>query len=135
MAYGDLFKSKDQKFSYLSYQLSLTNGYLPTLNDDNKSKDFVGRITIRPVEKLRIIGCYNWGEYKGLNENGDTKDYLPMNRFITGAWYYDPKVDYTMYSTEVQEYMKKSFPNVNNIVICGLEVGETGVVKSRPMCA
>ncbi len=46
-----------------------------------------------------------------------------------------PKVDYTMYSTEVQEYMKKSFPNVNNIVICGLEVGETGVVKSRPMCA
>lgn len=29
-----------------------------------------------------------------------------------------PKVDYTMYSTEVQEYMKKSFPNVNNIVIC-----------------
>ena len=40
-----------------------------------------------------------------------------------------PKVDYTMYSTEVQEYMK------NNIVICGLEVGETGVVKSRPMCA
>ena len=36
---------------------------------------------------------------------------------------------------EVQEYMKKSFPNVNNIVICGLEVGETGVVKSRPMCA
>lgn len=28
MAYGDLFKSKDQKFSYLSYQLSLTNGYL-----------------------------------------------------------------------------------------------------------
>lgn len=90
MAYGDLFKSKNQKFSYLSYQLSLTNGYLPTLNDDNKSKDFVGRITIRPVEKLRIIGCYNWGEYKGLNENGDTKDYLPMNRFITGAWYYDP---------------------------------------------
>ena len=63
MAYGDLFKSKDQKFSYLSYQLSLTNGYLPTLNDDNKSKDLVGRITIRPVEKLRIIGCYNCGEY------------------------------------------------------------------------
>ena len=45
------------------------------------------------------------------------------------------KVDYTMYSTEVQEYMKKSFPNVNNIVICGLEVGETKVVKSRLMCA
>lgn len=54
-------------------------------------KDLVGRITIRPVEKLRIIGCYNWGEYKGLNENGDAKDYLPMNRFITGAWYYDPE--------------------------------------------
>lgn len=34
-----------------------------------------------------------------------------------------PKVDYTMLSTEVKEYMKKSCPNVSNIVICGLEVG------------
>ena len=32
MAYGDLFKSRDQKFSYLSYQLSLTNGYLSLIH-------------------------------------------------------------------------------------------------------
>ncbi|WP_018339696.1 porin [Butyricimonas synergistica] len=90
MAYGDFLPSKDKKFNYLSYQLSLTNGYLPTLNDDNKSKDFVGRITVRPIEKLRIIGCYNWGEYKQLNAGTVVGNYQAMNRVITGAWYYDP---------------------------------------------
>lgn len=92
MAYGDFLPSKDNKFNYISYQVSLTNGYLPTLNDDNKSKDFVGRITVRPIEKLRIIGCYNWGEYKQLSADRKTVigNYMPMNRVITGAWYYDP---------------------------------------------
>lgn len=90
MAFGDLFENKEKGFSYLSYNLSLTNGYLPTLNDDNKSKDFVGRLTFRPIKNLRIMGSYNWGEYKGLNKEGEAKNYLPMNRFIAGAWYSDP---------------------------------------------
>ena len=90
MAYGDFLPSKDKKFNYLSYQVSLSNGYLPTLNDDNKSKDIIGRITVRPIEKLRIIGCYNWGEYKQLNAGQVVGNYQAMNRVITGAWYYDP---------------------------------------------
>ena len=90
MAYGDLFDNKEKGFSYLSYNLSLTNGYLPTLNDDNKSKDFVGRITLRPIKNLRIMGSYNWGEYKGLNAEGATQNYLPMNRVVAGVWYNDP---------------------------------------------
>lgn len=85
MAYGDLFENKEKGFSYLSYNLSLTNGYLPTLNDDNKCKDFVGRLTFRPIKKLSIMGSYNYGEYKN-----NTKTYLPMNRVIAGAWYFDP---------------------------------------------
>lgn len=99
MAYGDLIEDKEKGFSYLSYNLSLTNGYLPTLTDDNKSKDFVGRITVRPIEKLRIMGSYNWGESSGIyqEENPVTgniqivpKKYMQMNRVIAGAWYYDP---------------------------------------------
>lgn len=85
MAYGDLFKNKDKGFHYLHYALSLTNGQLPTLTDDNKSKDFVGRLTVRPIEKLRIMGSYNWGEY----QKGSSK-YNKMDRVVAGAWYFDP---------------------------------------------
>jgi hypothetical protein len=93
LAYGDLFENKEKGFNYLTYDLSLTNGYLPTLNDDNKSKDFVGRLTFRPIGKLRIMGSYGWSESQGLNKenNPNTADkYLQMNRVIAGAWYYDP---------------------------------------------
>lgn len=90
MAYGDLFENKEKGFNYLSYNLSLTNGYLPTLNDDNKSKDFIGRITFRPIKNLRVMGSYNWGEYNGLNEDKEPQKYLPMNRIIAGIWYNDP---------------------------------------------
>lgn len=89
MAYGDLFENEEKGFNYLSYNISLTNGYLPTLNDDNKCKDFVARLTFRPIKKLSIMGSYNYGEYKTEIE-GVAKDYLPMNRVIAGAWYYDP---------------------------------------------
>lgn len=90
MAYGDFFENKEKEFNYLSYNLSLTNGYLPTLTDDNKSKDFVGRLTFRPIKKLRIMGSFNWGEYERVNKKGIVEKHLPMNRFITGAWYNDP---------------------------------------------
>lgn len=105
MAYGDLIENQDKGFSHLSYELSFTNGHLPTLPDNNKSKDFVGRITVRPIKNLRLIGSYNYGEYQNLlpklDESGnvimvddkivtENKKYLPMNRFIVGAWYNDP---------------------------------------------
>ena len=91
MMYGDLFENKTKKFSYLSYYLSVTNGNLPTLNDDNKSKDFIGRLLFRPIDKLRISASYNRGEYKRLGEDQvSTGNYLGMDRYIAGAWYYDP---------------------------------------------
>lgn len=84
MAYGDLFKG------VVSYNISFTNGHLPTLNDDNKSKDFVGRLTIHPFKNFRVMGSYNWGEYRGLDKDGAVRDYLPMNRIVAGAWYNNP---------------------------------------------
>lgn len=90
LAYGNLFENKEKGFNYLTYDVSLTNGYLPTLNDDNKSKDFVGRLTFRPIGKLRIMGSYGWSESQGLNQERNPEKYLQMNRVITGAWYYDP---------------------------------------------
>jgi len=86
MAYGDLFDNKEKNFSHLSYQIALVNGQLPTLTDNNKSKDFISRITFRPIKKLRILGSYNWGEYEN-----ETSLYNSMNRFTVGAWYSDPK--------------------------------------------
>jgi hypothetical protein len=91
MMYGDLFENVDKGFSYLSYNLSVTNGNLPTLLDNNKSKDIVGRLTIRPIRDLRITGSYNWGEYLGPNASGDIESYLPMNRYIVGVWYNHPR--------------------------------------------
>jgi phosphate-selective porin len=90
MAYGDLLPNRDKGFHYLSYNVSLTNGNLATLPDNNKSKDVAARLTVRPVKNLRLTGSYNWGEYRGLNAAGETEDYLPMNRFIAGVWWNDP---------------------------------------------
>lgn len=53
--YGRLFKNKEQDFSYLSYNISVTNGSVITLNDDNKSKDFVGRLTFKPIKDLQKV--------------------------------------------------------------------------------
>lgn len=91
MMYGSLFENKDQNFSYLNYNLAVTNGNLATQNDNNKSKDIIGRIDIRPIKKLRVTASYNWGEYKqyGLTPE-ETRSYVPMGRVIAGAWYYDP---------------------------------------------
>ncbi|MBD8388981.1 porin [Dysgonomonas sp. BGC7] len=90
MAYGDLFENQDKGFSYLSYNLSLTNGYIPTLDDENKTKDLVGRLTLRPIKDIRIMGSYNWGEYKGTSKEGTPSNYLQTNRYVVGAWYQSP---------------------------------------------
>ncbi|MEG2599757.1 MAG: porin [Muribaculaceae bacterium] len=94
MAYGDLFRNDKKGFNYLSYNLSFTNGSLPNLGDANKSKDFVGRLTFRPIKDLRIMGSYNYGKYNGVDVEAAEKptvDNIEMNRFAIGAWYNSPK--------------------------------------------
>ncbi len=81
MIMGDLFPS-EEGFSYVSYDLSLSNGSLPSKDDHNKSKDFVTAIMIRPFKFFNLKASYGWGEY--------TKTYDTMNRMILGAWYNNP---------------------------------------------
>lgn len=92
MLYGDCFPSADGNFSYLSYNLSYSNGSLPTIEDSNKSKDVVGRLVFRPVERLRIMGSYHYGKYTQKDAEGAlVHDNAGMNRIMAGAWYENPK--------------------------------------------
>ena len=84
MVLGDLLP-QEGGYNLLSYNVVLSNGSLPCKDDNNKSKDLIGAITVRPIKHLMIKGAYNWGEYS--NAAGK---YLPMNRFIAGAWYNNP---------------------------------------------
>ncbi len=84
MVLGDLLPHEDG-FNRLTYNVVLSNGSLPCKDDNNKSKDLIGALTYRPIKHMMIKAAYNWGEYS--NAAGA---YLPMNRFIAGAWYNNP---------------------------------------------
>ena len=84
MVLGDVLP-QEGGYNLLTYNVVLSNGSLPCKDDNNKSKDLIGAITVRPIKHLMIKGAYNWGEY--ANAAGA---YLPMNRFIAGAWYNNP---------------------------------------------
>ena len=47
------------------------------------------------VQVLQHQGTYNWGEYKSVELAGGkgvgSGSYNPMNRFVVGAWYDNPK--------------------------------------------
>lgn len=103
MLLGNLFKSASGNFHYLQYNLALTNGHLPTVNDNNKSKDIIAALTIWPVSKFNFKIAYNWGEYTPDSFSGNIdnnsypwntvagKKYIPLHRFIAGAWYNNPQ--------------------------------------------
>lgn len=84
MVLGDVLP-QEGGYNLLTYNVVLSNGSLPCKDDDNKSKDLIGAITVRPIKHMMIKAAYNWGEYS--NAAGK---YLPMNRFIAGVWYNNP---------------------------------------------
>ena len=84
MVLGDVLP-QEGGYNLLTYNVVLSNGSLPCKDDNNKSKDLIGAITVRPIKHMMIKAAYNWGEYS--NAAGA---YLPMNRFIAGAWYNNP---------------------------------------------
>lgn len=94
MFMGDIFDSGDG-FSYLHYDVALTNGSIPTKDDSNKSKDIYVSLTVRPTKYFNVKGTFNWGEYKTVSlEGGEgvgSGNYNPMNRYVVGAWYDNPK--------------------------------------------
>lgn len=89
MLIGDLFRNEDKGFSYLSYNLALTNGSLQMMDDNNKSKDIIAALTVRPFQYFSIKGSFNWGENKGVL-NGEAFKHQPTTRGFIGAWYNDP---------------------------------------------
>lgn len=94
MFIGDAFDS-GKGFSYLHYDVAITNGSIPCKDDSNQSKDIYVSLTVRPFKYFNIKGTYNWGEYKSVELTGGkgvgSGSYNPMNRFVVGAWYDNPK--------------------------------------------
>lgn len=94
MFIGDAFDS-GKGFSYLHYDVAITNGSIPCKDDSNESKDIYVSLTVRPFKNFNIKGTYNWGEYKSVDlaggEGVGSGKYNPMNRFVVGAWYNNPK--------------------------------------------
>lgn len=88
MAFGDFLPSRDGCFNYMSYYLSVTNGHLPNLNDNNKSKDLIGSFVVRPFKNMSVMASYNWGKYDG-SVGGKPVTAQVMNRMIAGIWYHD----------------------------------------------
>lgn len=94
MFIGDAFDS-GKGFSYLHYDVAITNGSIPCKDDSNQSKDIYVSLTVRPFKYFNIKGTYNWGEYKSVELAGGkgvgSGSYNPMNRFVVSAWYDNPK--------------------------------------------
>ncbi len=91
MVMGEFLPS-GQGFNYLSYNLSLTNGTIPCKVDNNKSKDVIGQITVRPIKNLMVNAAYQWSQAKTLGgeDAEELPFYLNFNRAIFGFWYNDP---------------------------------------------
>lgn len=129
MAYGGLFESADKKFNHLSYHLSVTNGHIITLPDNNKSKDFIGRLVFQPIKSLRFMGAYNWGEYDRTNlipgrDITIKEKNLSNNRYFVGAWYAD---DNGLILRSEYAHMRSHEANVKEdglYVFAGYQVGK-----------
>lgn len=58
---GGFFKRDG--YCIVNYDLGVFNGAGINTRDDNKTKDFVARLTIMPAQGLLLSGSYYWGEY------------------------------------------------------------------------
>ncbi len=96
--YGDLVPYKD--FNIISYNIAVMNGNGINVKDNNKSKDVIGRLIIRPHKSLTLSGFYMYGEG---NFSGSTvldkldwvdrnSSYVKLYRFGGGIHYVDKSV-------------------------------------------
>ncbi len=63
----------------IGYDLGVFNGAGLNVKDNNKSKDIVARLTVRPLSGLLISGSYMWGEYG--------EDFIKRERWGVGVCY------------------------------------------------
>lgn len=100
MFMGDIGDS-GKGFRYFHYDVALTNGSIPCKDDRNKTKDLYVSATIRPFKNFNVKATFNWGEYNptalaggtgvGFDADGaPVSKYMPMTRFVAGAWYNNP---------------------------------------------
>lgn len=75
--YGGFIKRDG--YSIINYDFGVFNGEGLNVKDKNKSKDVVGRVTLKPVKGLQISGSYYWGEYGA--------EYRKRIRYTAGASY------------------------------------------------
>ena len=88
MVMGSFFPAEGG-FNRLAYNLSLVNGHLPSINDNNKSKEVQGVLSYCPRKFFDVKAAYSYGEYTG-DRNVDGHKYQPMSRIIGGIWYNNP---------------------------------------------
>ena len=93
MLYGGFIK-KDG-FSLINYEVGVFNGSGINTKDKNKSKDIVARLTIQPLQKLKIAAYYMGGETDAssliekyptmvVDNSGVNTKYLDYNRYGGG---------------------------------------------------
>ena len=78
--YGGLFKREG--FNILNYNIAVFNGNGINRADNNRSKDFVGRVMVNPIRNLTIAGYYQYGE-GNIGEQGR----VTYQRYGGGAAY------------------------------------------------
>lgn len=61
MFYGGFIKKNG--YNLIDYAVGVFNGYGINIKDNNKSKDFSGRLTISPLQHLSFAGSYYYGRY------------------------------------------------------------------------
>jgi phosphate-selective porin len=98
-----LMISGGDKESFVKYAVAVMNGYGLSLKDNNPSKDFIGRITFKPLDFLRIGGSFRYGfpnpEVVATNTIEDRLSYageieLSFGNFILQGEYIADEGDY-----------------------------------------
>jgi len=67
---GELFGMQD----LISYHFAITNGTGMNVMDDNKYKDYTGRLVVTPWEGLSFGGSYRYGKQKAEVDEGEKQD-------------------------------------------------------------
>ena len=116
----------------IQYNIALTNGHLPSVNDNNKSKDIIASLTFWPTKLWNIKMAYNWGEYTPDSFSGNIatntypwnlvqgNKYIPLNRFIFGTWYNNPNGWYLRGEVGYQSSSYNKIKLVDELGVYGL---------------
>jgi hypothetical protein len=69
-------------YNIINYNVGIYNGAGINTKDNNSSKDFVGRVIVKPIKDLSISASYMYSE---VNHNAHR--YMKTPRWSVGAWY------------------------------------------------